>query len=70
MSAIALAAMQDELARLKSARDNKQSTVLLAEATVRKARDDLTRINRDIQELELAIGLVTAQQARQKENAA
>jgi predicted nucleic acid-binding Zn-ribbon protein len=59
MSAIAIAAMTEELNRLKAARDNKESTVKLAEATIARTRADLARINKDIQELEFAMLLVT-----------
>jgi uncharacterized protein YfcZ (UPF0381/DUF406 family) len=60
MSTVALAAMQEELNRLRAARENKESTVKYCEENARKTRLDLARINKDIQDLELAILLVAA----------
>lgn len=59
MSAIAIAAMQEELTRLRAARDNKESTVRLAESTLVRTRAELVRINKDIQDLELALHLIS-----------
>jgi predicted nucleic acid-binding Zn-ribbon protein len=59
MSAIAIAAMSEELTRLKAARENKTRTVELALRTAEDARNDLRRINKDIQDLELAIHVLT-----------
>jgi hypothetical protein len=59
MSAIAIAAMSEELTRLKAARENKTRTVELALRTAEETRATLQKINKDIQDLELAIHILT-----------